>query len=169
MVGSFTGLQLNINKTIAFCPSVGKSCFVAGIEVGSCPVKYLGAYLGMGDLSKLNFERPLQNARSKLKKWGAQNLTLQAKVLVLKTFVFSLFTHMLNVVYISQEQLETIHKILNDFLWGGWNQIKHSVACSDVCKGGLNMINIKNTVHVLWLKWMDRLCKDVGSSWSHFV
>ncbi len=59
MVGSFTGLQLNINRMIAFCPSAGKSCFVAGIEVGSHPVKYLGAYLGMGDLSKLNFERPL--------------------------------------------------------------------------------------------------------------
>ncbi len=38
-----------------------------------------------------------------------------------------------------------------------------------VDRGGLNMINVKNVVHVLRVKWMDRLCKDAGSSWSRFA
>ncbi len=59
MVGSYTRLWLNLENTIAFCPAAKGSCFVASIEVDSCPVKYLGAYLGTGDLSKLNFEKPL--------------------------------------------------------------------------------------------------------------
>ncbi len=31
------------------------------------------------------------------------------------------------------------------------------------------MLHVKNAVHVLRLKWMDRLCKDVRSSWSRWI
>ena len=31
------------------------------------------------------------------------------------------------------------------------------------------MLHIKNCVHFLWVKWMHRLCTDVGSSWSRFI
>ena len=57
-VGTFTGLHLNIEKTIAFsivkCPEY---------KVNK-PVKYLGAYLGMDDNSDLNFSKPLNKAQN---------------------------------------------------------------------------------------------------------
>ena len=31
------------------------------------------------------------------------------------------------------------------------------------------MINVNNAVHLIWVKWYDRLCRDVGSSWSRFA
>ena len=55
----FTGLQLNVEKTIAFDPAAAGKLEVAGMTVRAAPVKYLGAFLGFGDLSKLNFELPL--------------------------------------------------------------------------------------------------------------
>ncbi len=52
------GLTLNLNKTIAIRHK--QPLQMAGIEVKNAPVKYLGAYLGQGDLSKMNFEKLLK-------------------------------------------------------------------------------------------------------------
>ncbi len=52
-VGTFTGLHFNIDKTIAFnCEIVGERILV-GVSTRYTPVKYLGAFLGLGDLTKL--------------------------------------------------------------------------------------------------------------------
>lgn len=64
-VGVFTGLTLNLSKTITFIPS-GPACMVARVEVNSKPVKYVGTFLGLGDLSILNFEKPLKGAWNNL-------------------------------------------------------------------------------------------------------
>ena len=58
-VGTFTGLSLNLLKTIAFYHKFDVLTEMAGITVGNKPVKYLGVHLGKGDLSVLNFEKPL--------------------------------------------------------------------------------------------------------------
>ncbi len=49
-VGTFTGLTLNIDKTIAFDPNAAEKLVVVDVQVQSHPVKYLGIYLGLGDL-----------------------------------------------------------------------------------------------------------------------
>ena len=89
---------------------------MAGVAVRSVPVKYLGAYLGLGDLWKLNFEQPLQKMHSVIAHWR-RYLTLDARILVIKTFLFSVFIHVLNAVYIINEQIDLIQKLLSDFLW----------------------------------------------------
>ncbi len=104
-VGTFTGLTLNLDKTIAFDPSIGTKMSSAGITIGSSPIKYLGAYLGLGDVSKLNFEGPLCKAKAVIVKWNKCSLTLDARILVVKTFVFSVFVHILNTVYITMHQI----------------------------------------------------------------
>ena len=130
------------------------------------PVKYLGTFVGSGNLSKLNFELTLRKACRITSHWSKRNLTLPARVLICKTFIFSTFVHVCNCSYITTAQVKLLQKVLNEFLWRGQRPV---IMYTPVSHGGLNMINIKNTVHVLQLKWMDRLYKDVGSSWSRFV
>ena len=148
-VGSFTGLELNLSKTIAFSCSPVEDCVIAGIQVACKLVKYLGAYLGYSDLSTLNFEQPLQKARNKISCWNKRHLTLPARVTVLKTFIISIFIHVLNSVIMSNDQLHLIQNLLNDFLWKGKNHVKHSVTCAPLSDGGLNMIHVMNVVHLL--------------------
>ncbi len=92
-VGKFTGLELNLDKTIAFAPHLQGQYIVHGIQMFNEPVKYLGAFLGVGNLTTMNFEKPLHQARAKIRSSNVHNLTLQARVVVAKTFIFSLFTH----------------------------------------------------------------------------
>ena len=165
-MGSFTGLELNLSKTIAFSYQEIDKCVITSVQVVSKPVKYLGAYLGYGDLTQLNFEKPLQKARNKIACWNKRHLTLSARVMVLKTFIFSVFIHILNSVVVTNDQIYLIQSMLNDFLWKGRNCVKQSVSCVPISDGGLNMIYIKNTVYLLHAKWMLHFCKDAGSSWS---
>ncbi len=44
--GQFTGLQLNLSKTLVYAPYIEKDGLVAGVTDTNRPVKYLGAYLG---------------------------------------------------------------------------------------------------------------------------
>ncbi len=70
LMGSFTRLTLNLEKTIAFDPSAAHKLQVSGICVCNAPVKYLGAFLGLGDLSCLNFDQPLKKARAVIGRWS---------------------------------------------------------------------------------------------------
>ena len=107
-VGTFTGLNLNLEKMIVFLPSQTKPIFVSGVQIDSRPVKYLGAYLGLGDLSCKNFKVPLRKLRMKMNKWNKRILLLFAQVTVIKTFLYSLFAHVLNLVFIATDQLNLL-------------------------------------------------------------
>ncbi len=63
-------------------------------------------------------------------KWSKQSLTLPAQIVVLKTFIFSIFVHLLNCVYLINTQIEVIQKLLIDFLWKGKARLKMSIIMS---------------------------------------
>ena len=96
-------------------------------------------------------------------------MSLPAKVLVSKTFIFSTFVHIYNYSLITNDQIKTIQSILNDFIWNKKNKINQSVMCSPVLDGGLNMIHVKNVIHAMRVKWLNRLCLDRGQSWSRIA
>ena len=73
---------------------------------------------------------------------------------MVKTFIFSVFVHVLNMVWITLEQLDVIQKMLVDFLWRGWSKIYLSVICNDLLHSSLKMLYVKNFMHNLRVKWM---------------
>ncbi len=121
LVGNYTGLCLNLSKTIAFTPQ-GCNHKASGVKIDSRPVKYLGAFLGLGDLSEKNFDASLQKAQNNLQSWNKRQLTLTARV-VAKTFIASLFIHILNSVCIHTKQIQLIQQLLNDCLWRGCSRV----------------------------------------------
>ena len=80
-----------------------------------------------------------------------------------------MFTHILNCMTVKSNQIEIIQKMLNQFVWHGRNKICSAVALSPVDHSGLNMLNVKNVVYVLQVKWMNCLSLDCGLSWSRHI
>ena len=116
LVGNYTGLCLNLSKTITFALHGGLHK-VAGVEVNSALVKYLGVHLGLGDLIDMNFYQALKKAWNNLQSWNKRQISLFAHVLVAKTFVASIFVHTLNLVFVSSHQIHLIQQLLNDCVW----------------------------------------------------
>ncbi len=102
-VGKYTGLVLNLKKTFVFDHRQVVPTHVAGVLIQSALVKYLGIFVGLGDLSKQNFETVLRKARKIINNWSKRKLSLPARVLVSKTFVFSMFVHMCNCAWITND------------------------------------------------------------------
>ena len=94
---------------------------------------------------------------------------MDVRILVVKTFVFSIFVHVLNMIYISSDQIEIIQKLISDFLWKGRDRIKLLTMISMHENGSLKMLHIKNVVHTLRVKWMARLSLDRGFTWSRMI
>ena len=84
---TFIGLNLNLMKTIAFMPKAETLKYYLDVEIAAKPIKYLGAQLGLGDLSLSNFQKPLKNAWNKLSAWNKRWLTIFAWILIAKVLV----------------------------------------------------------------------------------
>ena len=69
----------------------------------------------------------------------------------------------------NQSQVDTIQKLLLDFLWQGRACLKMSTIIAPPTQGGLKMLHVKNVLHSLQVKWMQCLSNDLGLSWSRFI
>ena len=86
--------------------------------------------------------------------WSKRTLTLDSRILVLKTFVVSLFIHILNTTFISTTQIDLIQKLCIDFLWKGKPKVHTATVIAPHDQGGLKMVCVKNLVHALHVKWV---------------
>ncbi len=68
--GKFTGLELNLSKTIAYSLQVKIPFTLAGVQISSEPVKYLGSYLGnKEEAESMNFQTALNKMRVVSTRW----------------------------------------------------------------------------------------------------
>ncbi len=89
-----------------------------------------------------------------MNKWNNRKLTLDACILISKTFIFSIFTHTLNCVFLLPTQIDMIQKLLSNFVWKGRSHVRFSVMSAKYSLGGMKMLWVKDVVHTLWVKWM---------------
>ncbi len=78
-VAKFISPRLNVSKTVIFDPHSCLDSSLHGMLVTSKPVKYLGAFVGTGDLSCLNFDLTLQKAHRIASHWNKWNLFVCAR------------------------------------------------------------------------------------------
>ena len=168
--GQYTGLRLNVDKTVVYSQKATHNYKFHGVLVTSNPVKYLGTFLGVAEaMEKLNFEVAISKMRYMANKWRKRPLSLFAQVLVFKTMIISQITHVLNTVFILSKQLDFLQNFANEFLWQGKNKLLPDLCQNPVELRGLNYVHIKNFVHKLRAKWMTRLWLDACASWSALI
>ncbi len=151
----YTGLTLNLQKTIVFSHSIKEPTTMCGIKVTNDPVKYLGVYLGIGTKPEiLNFKHILVKFKRVASKWKKCHLTLLARVTNLRSLILSVATHVLSTVTINTDRLNTLQKLCNDFLWRGHNRLQEKTVQNIPKWGGLKHIHIKYVMHKICIKWM---------------
>ncbi len=71
-----------------------------------------------------------------------------------KTMIFSICTHVLNTVFISNTHLDSLQTIANEFLWQGKNKVSQNICCNSPSWGDLSQLHVKHFVHSLRMKWL---------------
>ena len=68
--GQYTGLSLNLDKTMVFDSRAQNEYKYCGVTVTNKPVKYLGMHLGVGEASvELNLQKALEKIRTVALQW----------------------------------------------------------------------------------------------------
>ncbi len=89
-----------------------------------------------------------------MNKWNNRKLTLDARILISKTFIFAMFTHIFNCVFLLPSQINMVQKLLNNFIWKGRSHVWLSVFGAKYSSGGMKMLCVRDVVHTLQVKWM---------------
>ncbi len=69
MYGKFTGLQLNVHKTVGYMPHLMTPRTVAGVKISSDLVKYLGVFIRRDVAEDRNFNSILDKMKNVAKRW----------------------------------------------------------------------------------------------------
>jgi exonuclease III len=166
-----SGLELNADKT----EIINLNC--ATDKISSITIDYLGKEYKLDVINKLkicgvyyandleeeyklNVMDKIVKLKNQLKKWMVRNLTLEGKVLIVKTFGLSQLIYNMQCYGIEKKELIFTEKLIFKFLWSKtWDddkrcteRIKRSILKNDFIHGGIKAPDVESLDKALKLK-----------------
>ena len=119
--GDISGLKLNIRKTEGLWLGRGRNRYdnLGGIKWENNTIKALGIHFGddKNELEEVNWTGKIDNIKKCLKVWNCRDLSLQGKVLIIKTIALAKVVYLINAISVPKWVINTINKELFSFLW----------------------------------------------------
>ena len=168
-----SGLRINTSKSSALLlGNTPKFKLPMSIKWTNEPIKVLGIYIS-NDLPRC-FDLTIQESIIKMKQtlnaWRQRKLTLNGKVLILKSLILSKFIHIANLVPVPDDVLKEINQLCFEFLWNGkTHKVKRSVIVQDFPLGGYNMVDLKTLIEVQKLKWIKLYLNSHNCLWRNVM
>jgi len=107
---------------------------------------------------QLNVRNKIDKLSNKIKQWSQRYLTMEGKVLIVKTFGLSQIIYNMQSYGFEISEINTVEKIIFKFLWStkdnpnGIDRIKRSVMKNDYSKGGMKVTDVECLDKALKLK-----------------
>jgi hypothetical protein len=135
-------------------------------------IKLLGVHLTNDrELTlKLNYDPIWEKIENTIKQWQYRGISLQGKIIVLKTFVISKLVYALSVLPSPhKDRLDQLQKTLSSFVWDNKPaKIKKDILIGDYKDGGLRMPEIACQNTGLKTAWIKKLLEYDGN-WSNYI
>ena len=162
----FSGLSLNMNKTKAL--RMGRTRENDNIPVTIVNrINILGIWFEsekMASTIKGNWEDRIDRMKQLIKEWSKRDLSIQGKIVVVKTFLVSQFTYVMQSIGLPHDVLQIINTYLYKFIWQkkysnkkAFEKVKRKIMEADYNEGGLNMINMFDLQKYFYLQWAGKL------------
>ena len=167
---TFTGLALNRKKSIGM--GLGKNKGITDPEIGITwkkrgeSIKVLGVFFNASTEASLleeNWKPKFEDMKRIMNVWSRRNLSLFGKCIVIKTFLLSKISYILQSLCLPDSVIERFDALFFRFLWKNkgldtraHEKIKRSVLCLDRSEGGINMISIRDQQQVMLIRWIQK-------------
>ncbi len=158
----FAGPNLNVSKTkgiwLGPLKDLGLRKFCDITWTGN-PIKCLGIYLGhkKEKCDFLNWNKKLDNIHNTLNLWKCRDLSIEGKILIIKTMIISKIVFPVTLLDIPEEFIRTLKEYVYDFIWGSKDKVKRTVLTNDKKNGGYSMIDIDTFCNAIKASWVVRL------------
>ena len=139
--GKVSGLRLNKRKSEGLWLGQGRNRNdnFADINWGKNSVKALGVHFGYNkkDMENKNWTEKIEKIKSFLRCWNIRDVSLQGRVLIIKTMALSKIVYLAAALLTPQWVINEINKEFFEFLWKyNRDKIARKVVINDICNGG---------------------------------
>ena len=132
-------------------------------------IKALGVFFGYNeqDLEEKNWKNKIEIIRKLLNKWNYRDLTMQGRILILKTLALSQVVYLLSSLGVPQWVVNEINKEFHSFVWKyKRDKISRKVLVNEIEMGGLKMIDFKSFCLAAKAVWCQRLYYSSNETWA---
>ena len=170
MFSNISGLCLNLTKTEGLC--IGSIANVYplndAIKWPKTPIRYLGIYIGNDSLAceVQNWTLKIEQIQKLTDSWRTRRLTLQGKILILKTLAIPKLVYPASLLPIPGDLVKNVNKILYSFIWGKTEKVKRKVLINEYEYGGLKMIDLESHLMALKAAWIPRIYDGLDYEWT---
>jgi hypothetical protein len=165
---TISGLKCNTDKSVIM--QVGNKIPVSQeiIDLGFAfddKIKILGMEID-SELEHLdnNFSNALVSIKKSINFWEKLNLSLQGRINVAKSILFSQIIYLGSILMPSRQRINDLQNSLDDFVKGNLNFAKNRITLP-VTDGGLGMFNVEEFLTAQQCVWILRAHKSTRDNW----
>lgn len=130
-------------------------------------MKVCGNYLSFNreERYNLNITDKINKLNNALKIWKGRNLSINGKILIVKTFALSQLSFVNQFCNMTSADIKKVENICYKFIWNGKDRIRRSYLKNDHTEGGLRSIDIDSYVLALKIRNFikaERHCKELN-------
>ena len=124
----------------------------------------------MGEITELNLQSKKVEIKKLIAVWSSRRLTPYGKVVIIKSLLYSKFTHLLLSLPSQKPQtLNELGDIINNFLWAGKPaKFSRHILEAEIKEGGLKLHNLIDFNHALKISWLKRYLASQGK-WRNLI
>ena len=169
--GDVSGLKLNIKKTEGLWLGRGRNRndTLGNIKWSNNNIKALGIYFGYNkhELEEQNWLEKIENIKKCLKIWNCRDLSLQGRVLIIKTMALAKVVYLLSALSVPKWVINAINREFFSFLWKyKRDKVSRRVVINDIENGGLNMIDFRSFCTAAKATWAYKLYNCKKETWG---
>jgi len=173
LFGTYSGLNVNTAKTKAINLGIQHNFKLPGnIKWCNEPMKVLGIYVGWNieKAIRLTFDEKIGKIKKLLNSWKARKLTLNGKVIIIKSLAISQLIYLLNLLPFPDDIMKEIEIAIYEFLWNGkTHKVKKSVIIQNYKDGGCKMIDLRTLNMSQKLKWLKLYLNCHECQWRYLM
>ena len=88
---------------------------------------------------KINFDERIEKLNTLLNIWSQRNLTIKGRITILEAKALPLVTYMSTCLYVLKHIIDTIDKVLYNFVWKKKHHVKRTTLIASPSQGGFKM------------------------------
>ena len=129
-------------------------------------IKVYGVFFGANE-NKENYLPRIQKIKQTINKWNKIYFNLFEKVIILKTYIFSILQYTMIFSEIPIIYINEINTLIFNFLWNGKDKIKRETLHQDFSKGGLNIPSLMQKQDSLIIQTLRRIEINRNQPWAN--
>ena len=129
-------------------------------------IKVYGIIFGKNEI-KENYEPKIQKIKQVINKWNNCYFNLFEKVIIIKTYIFSLLQYTMIFTDLPIDYIKQINTLLFQFLWSGHDKISRNTIFQDMFHGGLGLPSVLHKRESIIIQTLRRIELNLDQPWAN--